>query len=165
MNTESTYVCHGHSSDEGLGRMALPASPLNRAVPEVASPLRNLERPRPFQPADPPPRRAKPTPALKPVPIIDHNPARGPRIPLPANPKTAPKNLSPANKKPATPSSKNRTSAVPTKHPKLASSQNGQRAGLLEGTISMGGYSVKKNHLAMAGGAVAGSLLLVKLLR
>lgn len=159
MNTQSSYVYDDHIAEEGLGRIALPPTMGNRFMPAVKEPVRNNRRVViPPQHKSLVRRITKPKPVLKPTPIIDHNPIPPPRLNIPVIRKTAQK------KTPAKTTKGKLPKAVQKKANVKVTQKKGGGKGFLDGSISIGGYEIKKTHAAMAGGATAGGLFLLKLL-
>ncbi len=148
MNTESRYLYEELDEAQGLGRMPTRPTMLRPVLDEPMPRNRGREikpriRPRPIP---------KPKPVLLPRPVIDKNP-------IPAPPKL---NFNTV-KKPTTKQSK------PTSKPKntnksVSKQQPNSHKDILAGTFSIGGMQVNKTHVALAGGGIAGSLLLWKIL-
>jgi hypothetical protein len=108
---------------------------------------------------------SKPKPVLKPKPIIDHNPVPPPRLNITAIREAAQKKTRQTKKKaPAKTTKSKPPKAVQKKAKAIAAQKKGEGKGILEGSISIGSYEIKKTHAAVAGGATAGGLLLLKLL-
>lgn len=142
MNTQSSYVYDEYSGGEGLGRIALPPTMGNRFMPSIEEPARNYRRlVLPPQRKSSAGRISKPKPVLKPKPIIDHNPVPPPRLNITVLREAAQKKAN-----------------------ALTTQKKSGRKGILDGRVSIGGYQIKKTHAAVAGGATAGGLLLLKLL-
>lgn len=166
MNTQSSYVYEDHIAEEGLGRIALPLVAPNRFMPAVKEPIRNNRRViLPTLRKSPMRRVSKPKPVLKPTPIIDHNPVPPPRLNITAIREAAQKKSSLAKtKSPAKTTKGKLPKAVQKKANTIAAQKKGGGKGILDGSISIGDYEIKKTHAAVAGGATAGGLLLLKLL-
>ncbi|SMO92833.1 hypothetical protein SAMN06265218_1275 [Fodinibius sediminis] len=148
MNTESHYICEEPTEARGLGRMPTRPAMLRPVLDEPAprnrtQQIRPRVRPRPIP---------KPKPVLIPRPVIDKNP-------VPAPPKL---NINTV-KKPTTKQSKP-TSKPKTTNKSASKQQPDSHKDILAGTFSIGGMQVKKTHAAMAGGGIAGGLLLWKIL-
>lgn len=139
MNTESNYVNEKPTEEQGLGRMPTQPTMLRPVLDEPMPRNSDREtrpriRPRPI-----------PKPVLLPRPVIDKNP-------VPAPPKLKINTV----KKTSTQKSQPTT--------KSTSKQPNSQQDILAGSFSIGGMQVKKTHAAMAGGGIAGGLLLWKIL-
>lgn len=166
MNTQSNYVYDDHIAEEGLGRIALPPTMGNRFMPSIEEPDRNYRRVvLPTQRKSSADRVSKPKWVPKPTPIIDRNPVPPPRIDITAIKNAAKMKVRQAKKK--TPA-KTRKGKPPKPVQKKGNAKDapkkGGGKGILDGSISIGDYEIKKKHAALAGGATAGGLLLLKLL-
>lgn len=139
MNTFSHYVSDTPNTHQGLGRIPLrlmPAEPTKRRRVEHQLPATPRSRLLPTDKSTLVPRRVVKTPKkTKPQPKPK------------ANTKTKPQNqTSPKNQ------AKHTTGSTKGNLPMLA------------GTYTVGGLEVKKTHVAMVGGGIAGGLLLWKIL-
>jgi hypothetical protein len=148
MNTESRYLYEELDEAQGLGRMPTQPAMLRPVLDEPMPRNRGREirpriRPRPIP---------KPKPVLLPRPVIDKNP-------VPAPPKLKINAVKKPNTQQSKPTSKSKTTNKSASKHKPHSSAN-----ILAGTFSIGGVQVKKTHAAMAGGGIAGGLLLWKIL-
>lgn len=92
----------------------------------------------------------KPKPVLLPRPVIDKNP-------VPAPPKLKINTVKKPTTKQSKPTSKTTNKSANKQQPN-------SHKDILAGTFSIGGMQVKKTHAAMAGGGIAGGLLLWKIL-
>lgn len=148
MNTESCYIYQEPTETQGLGRMPIRPTMLRPVLDEPIPRNRNREIRPPVQPRLIP----KPKPVLLPRPVIDKNP-------VPAPPKLKIKTV----KKPNTQQSK-LTNKFKTTNKSASKQQPHSSTNILAGYFSIGGVQVKKTHAAMAGGGIAGGLLLWKIL-
>ena len=159
MNTQSSYVYDEPTDKEGLGRIALQATGLTRFSPvDGESSLNNLMS-RPIQRNE----SARMTP--KPEPVIDHNPVPTPRLTITALKEAAQKKTRQTTKKsPAMAPKGKPLEAAQKKANAITTQKKGGGKGMLDGRVNIGGYQIKKTRVAVAGGATAGGLLLLKLL-
>ena len=167
MNTQSSYVFSDDPNHQGLGRIAsLPAvlvrnTSIRKKPERKQAPEERFVRRKPIivpKKIIPPKPINKPTPKAKriirPRPVIDKNPFRPPKLIVTAAGKAS---KSKPRKKPT--SSKSKT---PPKTTHKRTSNHSKD--ILAGTFDIGGMQVKKTHAAMAGGGIAGGLLLWKIL-
>lgn len=166
MNTQSSYVYDEHVDEEGLGRIPFSSTMGNRFMPAGKEPIRNNRRVvLPTQRKSRAGRVSKPKPVLKPKQIIDHNPVPPPRLNITAIREAEQKKSRQSKKRSLTKTTKGRVpKAVQKKSNAIAAQKKGGGKGILDGSISIGDYEIKKTHAAVAGGATAGGLLLLKLL-
>jgi len=166
MNTHSSYVYDDHIAEEGLGRIALAPVAPNRFMASIEDPARNYRRlVLPTQRKSSVGRVSKPKPVLRPKPIIDHNPVPPPRGNITVIREAAQKKTRQTKKKSPVNTIKSKApKAVLKKANAIPAQKKGEGKGILDGSISIGDYQIKKTHAAMASGATAGGLLLLKLL-
>jgi len=150
MNSESRYIYQEPMETQGLGRLPTRLTMLRPVLDEPIPRNRSRE----FRPPVRPRPIPKPKPVLVPRPVIDKNPVRPPKLIVKAANKAS---KSKPSKKAA--SSKSNTSLKTTNKRAATNNQD-----ILAGSFSIGGVQVKKTHAAMAGGGIAGGLLLWKLL-
>lgn len=146
MNTQSNYV-YDDDTGQGLGRIAI--RPNQRQVPMLDEPIR---RNRPRQATLRSRRTSKPKPVPRPGPVIDKNPYRPPKL-ISITKKVAKKK-----------SKKIKKSSKASGKSKSSNKKKNGKAGILEGSFNIGGTEISKTKAAMAGGGIAGGLLLWKLL-
>jgi len=150
MNSESRYIYQEPMETQGLGRLPTRPVMLRPILDEPISRNRNRQIRPPVLPRPLP----KPKPVLVPRPVIDKNPVRPPKLIVKATNKAS----KPKPHKKPTPSK----SKTPQKTTNKRREKNNQD--MLAGSFSIGGMQVKKTHAAMAGGGIAGGLLLWKIL-
>ncbi len=148
MNSESRYIYEEPTETQGLGRMPTRPTMLRPVLDEPMPRNRDREtrpriRPRPIP---------KPKPVLLPRPVIDKNP-------VPAPPKLKINTVKKTSTQKSQPTTKSKTT-----NKSASKQQPNSHKDILAGTFSIGGMQVKKTHAAMAGGGIAGSLLLWKIL-
>ncbi|MDZ7692029.1 MAG: hypothetical protein U5K69_13015 [Balneolaceae bacterium] len=162
MSTDSHYIDAVQINPEGLGR--LPSFQHQRLRPAAQSrtPVKHVSRSRTPSPKPRVTRRIK-RPVLDPV--IEHRrptpvPRRVTVKPVRKPPKTT---KTQPKKKPVVKTTSKKKKTTPNPNQPVQTTPASTNAGFLEGSITIGGREIKKNHAA-AGGATISGLLLWKLL-